>query len=83
MLLTTKQIIAATKLDSYGIEAALNRTGYNDHCKSATYLGMTYNGSFVYEIEYADKHFADDESCRVYIAYMQHPITGEFVLHAV
>lgn len=68
MLLKLEHIIAATKLAPVTIEFALARNGYpNDRVDTASFMGMTPNGSFAYEISYPG--IEEVETGRVYVYY--------------
>ena len=70
MLLQQTHISAAMSLDAAGVTFALHNNDYpEDSVKTATYMGMTANGSFVYDCTYYDENFNHDEDCIVYVHY--------------
>lgn len=72
MLLQITHIHAAMNLDAAGITFALHNNDYpEDSVKSASYLGMTANGSFVYDCKFFDTDMGKDEDCIVYVHYNQ------------
>ena len=72
MLLQPTHIHAAMNLDAAGITFALHNNNYpEDSVKSASYLGMTANGSFVYDCTYFDTDIGKDTECHVYVHYNQ------------
>lgn len=72
MLLQITHIHAAMNLDAAGITFALRNNDYpDDSVKTATYMGMTANGSFVYDCTYFDTDIGKDTECHVYVHYNQ------------
>ena len=69
MLLQKTHINAAMSLDAAGVTFALKNNDLDDTVKTASFAGMTQNGSFVYDCTYADDDTGKDEDCRVYIYY--------------
>jgi hypothetical protein len=70
MLLQETHINAAMKLDAAGVTFALHNNDYpEDSVKTASYAGMTANGSFVYHCTYFDTDTGKDENCIVYVHY--------------
>lgn len=70
MLLQATHIHAAMNLDAVGVTFALHNNDYpEDSVKSASYAGMTANGSFVYHCTYFDTDTQKDEDCIVYVHY--------------
>lgn len=70
MLLKLEHIVSATKLAPVTVEFALARNGYtDDRIKTAAFVGMTTNGSFVYQCTYDDKLEGSVQDCRVYVSY--------------
>lgn len=70
MLLQHTHINAAMKLDAAGVTFALRNNDYqNEIVKTATFVGMTEGGSFVYDCTYFDDDTNKDEDCRVYVYY--------------
>lgn len=70
MLLQQTHINAAMSLDAAGVTFALHNNDYpDDSVKTASFAGMTANGSFVYNCTYADDDTGKDEDCRVYVYY--------------
>lgn len=70
MLLQPTHIRAAMALDAAGVTFALRNNDYpDDSVKTATYKGMTANGSFVYDCTYFDADTGKDDDCIVYVHY--------------
>ena len=70
MLLQKTHINAAMSLDAAGVTFALHNNDYpDDSVKTASYAGMTANGSFVYHCTYFDEDTGKDEDCMVYVHY--------------
>jgi hypothetical protein len=70
MLLQATHIHAASNLDASGVTFALHNNDYTeDSVKTATFAGMTTNGSFVYNCTYFDTDTGKDDDCMVYVHY--------------
>lgn len=70
MLLQQTHINAAMNLSAMGVSFALRNNNYkDDSVNTATYVGMTANGSFVYACTYFDEDLDEDADCIVYVYY--------------
>ena len=69
MLLHPVHINAAMSLDATGVTFALKNNDMDDTVKTASFAGMTTNGSFVYHCTYFDTDTGEDEDCIVYVYY--------------
>jgi hypothetical protein len=69
MLLQLTHINAAMSLDAAGVTFALKNNDMDDSVKTASYAGMTANGSFVYHCTFFDTDTCQDEYCMVYVYY--------------
>lgn len=69
MLLKKEHINSAMNLDAAGVTFALKNNDLDDTVKTASYKGMTANGSFVYDCTYFDEDTGKDEDCFVYVHY--------------
>ena len=70
MLLQQTHINAAMSLDAAGVTFALHNNDYpEDSVKTATYAGMTENGSFVYHCTFFNDDTCVDEDCSVFVYY--------------
>ena len=69
MLLQPVHINAAMSLDAAGVTFALKNNDMDDTVKTASYVGMTANGSFVYHCTFFNDDTCVDEDCSVFVYY--------------
>lgn len=69
MLLQLAHIQSAMMLDAAGVTFALRSNYPTDIVKTAEFVGMTANGSFVYFCTYDDDIQGPDATCTVYVHY--------------
>jgi hypothetical protein len=79
MLLTQAQVDKAFNLSVQEVNEALARNGYFDPMLTASCVGMTCKGVFVYQTTFFDRDESRMDNGKLYIKYEQHNAPVPFI----